>query len=56
MDYHHVSDSFANYSNLGPLKMEKEQQACELRMDWITSFDHNNLGINAIFYRSKLFI
>jgi len=53
MDSHRVSDSFANYSNLGTDKMETEQQTNELRMDSTIGNNHLSLGITFILYRTK---
>ena len=56
MDSHRVSDSFANYSNLGTDKMETEQQTNELRMDRTAGYYHRSLGIAFILYWTKLYI
>ena len=49
-------NTFANNPNLGTYKMEKEQQANELRMDWSIGIYHRYLGLLAILCRSWLFI
>ena len=56
MDSYRVSDSFANYSNLGTDKMETEQQIIKLRMDSTIGNNHLSLGITFILYWTKLYI
>ena len=41
-------NTFANNPNLETYKMEKEQQANELRMDWSISINHRYLGLTTI--------
>ena len=52
VDLRWVFNTCANPANLGTFKMEKEQQAAELRMDWRIGPYHRNLGLTTLFYRS----
>ena len=52
MDMRFGVNTFANNPNLGTYKMEKEQQANELRMDWSIGIYHRYLGLLAILCRS----
>ena len=56
MDMRCGVNTFANNPNLGTYKMETEQQAFELRMDWCIGDYHHCMGIAFILYRTKLFI
>ena len=52
MDLRCVSYTCANPTDLGAFKMETEQQAVELRMDWRIDPYHRYLGLTTLFYRS----
>lgn len=53
VDYHCVSDPFANNTYLGIVEMEKEQQTVELRVDSYTGYYHHYLGLTFDFYGTQ---